>query len=321
MAIDLSRLIEEVLTMAKKRQKQNVTDTANARFDKVAMSERQRDAAKEAASAGHGYTMEKQKLVGTQEAGLMDKRVAGERGVQELRNTGGLAVQESQNTGNLARQSLMNIGSKYTADIGLQGDKYKADKTLEGSTLTSGATIKASQNRLTGDTARANAAVEAAKTTASAKPDSRADLFKAWAGSLNPTPESLQAMIAGHEKLFPKASATPAPALAPAPAPAPNPRLVPTAQDISKAEAYYNNPAAAPARPAAASFMRKDAPAVAPPTIASPTVAPARASLVQKDPIAERLALQRDEERKRAKKRFTDLMPTVGNRIDPSMSY
>ena len=120
MALDLARLIDEVLTMAKKRQSQMLTPNEEY-WNNVAMFERKRDADRETNVLRSGTDLEKQRLI----------------------NTGQLDVTKEQSSGALARQKLVGesqervadtqlTGTKYTADQNLSGHQYSSDKTLEG---------------------------------------------------------------------------------------------------------------------------------------------------------------------------------------------
>ena len=239
MAIDLARLIDEVLRMAKARQSQIAFGESADRSARSDEAYNKRWHEKEMAGRGHGYAMEKQKLVGSQEAGIWDRRIAGEQSLQEGKTAGELAKE------------------RIAGEFKMQGIGKEAEYRTRIGEMTSGAARMASENRLAGDRERAQAERDKATIGATTREDPRKEILKSWMGSMNPTMESLDLGIAGYEKLFPKP---------------PEPELVNVdrraGRSFEERAAPYLN---APVRPSAATFMREGAPAIAPP----PTVAPA----------------------------------------------
>ncbi|MFZ2809450.1 MAG: hypothetical protein WAZ60_23955 [Desulfosalsimonadaceae bacterium] len=282
--------MRQILSMVKERQDEQVSPyRRKMKADAQAMYP----------DIEHTQAMDLQKLKNTGATDVQALQNTGQVDVQGLRNSGGLAVQEAENTGSLARQRLMNTGNLDVANIGLEGHKLGA-----------GATIKASENRLSGDTLRAGAEVtksenermgrENAATIGLGKTNSAHD-FIVEAVKADPTiatdPAKWKTLLENSRQLT--AGRVPA-------------------TSFIKTDAET----ASPARPKAAAPPVTSARPAAPPI--SPFTNPARATLaapVQTDPIADQLAAQRIEERKRAKKRLTDIIPTFGNNIDQRLSY
>lgn len=144
--------------------------------------------AKENETALNNEDYRKRKLLEMQEAGSTTRegmRVAGSTDVENIKNTGAMARQQL-----VGRQGM---------EIGQQRGEFD----LEGHKMTSGAAITASENRLTGDTRRAEATENAATIGAGSKTDARAKLLETWAGGPYPTLESLDVVMKGYDKLYP----------------------------------------------------------------------------------------------------------------------
>lgn len=129
------------------------------------------------------------------------------RRLLEMGETGATTRTGMTVAGNADVENIRNIGEM--SRLGLKGfqaleqGKQIGEYGLEGHKMTSGATITASENRLAGDTRRAEATENAAAIGVEGKTDARAKLLETWAGGMNPTLESLNVVMAGYDKLYP----------------------------------------------------------------------------------------------------------------------
>jgi hypothetical protein len=128
MALDIQRLIDEVMGLVRERQDPNSRFNTSRRSEEEAADERK-----------YGTELKKVELAGRNESNIWNSRVAGEQEVQRLRNEGGLAVQESENIGARARQGLVSQTARDVADMtssrSLEGAKYNTDRLFEADRL------------------------------------------------------------------------------------------------------------------------------------------------------------------------------------------
>ena len=129
--IDLQGLINEVLSMAKSRQAQDISGEETARYDRRQMAWDKKNTDIETSVRTHGQEMEKQRLLSTTSLGVQGLKNTGDIDTQRLKNVGDVDVQGLKNIGESARQRLTNIGLTDVANIGLTGDRYKADRLVE----------------------------------------------------------------------------------------------------------------------------------------------------------------------------------------------
>jgi hypothetical protein len=127
-----------------------------------------------------------------------------------------LEKQRITDIGAMARQRLVTENNVNVANIqgeyGLKGETLKGKYGLKEEDLRSGRSLQGTQataeahkytadQALKGREADAQAKIDAALARAK---DPRSSVFEAWGKSLNPTPESLDVMMKGYERLFPK---------------------------------------------------------------------------------------------------------------------
>jgi len=276
--MDLDRLINEVMQMVRDRQDPNSRYNQNEEYKLRDEKERIRN-----------FELEKQRQGGAQNLALEETKGRNTLANTGLTNTGRMDERTAMETGATTRNAATIAGEQARNELTQATAKRGHELEFEGKGLTSAATRYASENVRAGQEARARATTEAATIGLGKGTDPRGKLLEVWAGSTNPTPESLTTMKKGYDTLYP---------------------AVPSGANKGN---YYKDEDTRGGR----SFEERKAPYTATPPvgISAPAVNTSRiAPPPVSDPIAEALAAKRLEDARRARERVNAIIPQFQNR-------